>query len=318
MTAPGRDFPSDCNGAAAWRPGKLWSLWDIMLNFQVGELCHILWIFTFNEQLIRSRLDAPAQPGFGLAQTLAVGILPKYVPEDEAASVRACVAKTREIAKKHGFEEVSHRVMLFDVKLQHPITWNDYVAEMRVLRETLENAVRNRHFYCYPAEKGKVLIESIGDWKPTLDNFKSAANDILAGVDCWALGHGTASIFHLMRTAEYGLRALARERRVRLPRKQVLEWADWRTIIEEINKKADAIANKRRGPAREAALEFYRGALVSFEGFKDAYRNNVMHARKSYNDTEALAIMQHVRAFMNRLASKIEETGKKQIKWGIR
>jgi hypothetical protein len=79
----------------------------------------------------------------------------------------------------------------------------------------------------------------------------------------------------------------------------------------------DEFANKKRGPARDDALEFYRGALGSFEGFKDAYRNNVMHARKSYNGPDALALMHHVRDFMTRLGSKIDEEAKTQIKWGI-
>jgi hypothetical protein len=68
----------------------------------------------------------------------------------------------------------------------------------------------------------------------------------------------------------------------------------------------------------DAALAFYRGALGEFEGFKDAYRNNVMHARKSYNEHEALALLNHVRDFMERLAAKIDETAKKQIRWGVK
>jgi hypothetical protein len=156
------------------------------------------------------------------------------------------------------------------------------------------------------------------DWKLIGDRFPLAKIDAHEAVDCWASGHSTASVFHLMRTAECGLRALARERRVRLPRKQVLEWADWHNIIEGIRAKVNLLANRRRGPNRDAALEFYRGALASFEGFKDAYRNNVMHARKSYTETEANALREHVRHFMGRLAEKLDETRKQQIKWGIR
>jgi hypothetical protein len=43
-----------------------------------------------------------------------------------------------------------------------------------------------------------------------------------------------------------------------------------------------------------------------------------MHARKSYNEHEALALLNHVRDFMERLAAKIDETAKKQIRWGVK
>ncbi len=43
-----------------------------------------------------------------------------------------------------------------------------------------------------------------------------------------------------------------------------------------------------------------------------------MHARKSYDELEALGAMTHVRGFMERLASRIDENPKKQIAWGIR
>src|ERR1700730_735468 len=36
MTAPARDFQSGGNGAALWRPGRLWSLWD-MLKLKADE-----------------------------------------------------------------------------------------------------------------------------------------------------------------------------------------------------------------------------------------------------------------------------------------
>ena len=75
---------------------------------------------------------------------------------------------------------------------------------------------------------------------------------------------------------------------------------------------------RKRGPARDTALEFYRGALGQFEAFKDEFRNNVMHSRKHYNEHQSVQVLNHVTAFMERRAAKMDETGKKQIRWGIR
>ena len=79
----------------------------------------------------------------------------------------------------------------------------------------------------------------------------------------------------------------------------------------------EKIAKRKAGPSRDAALEFYRGALGEFEAFKDTYRNNVMHVRKAYDEPQALSVMNHVREFMIRLAAKIDENPK-AIRWGLR
>ena len=64
---------------------------------------------------------------------------------------------------------------------------------------------------------------------------------------------------------------------------------------------------RMRRPERGEVLEFYKGALGEFEAFKDAYRNNVMHARKTYLEAQAKSVLLHVRGFMERLACRIDE-----------
>jgi hypothetical protein len=296
-----------------------------MMNFSVGELYHFLWSLKHEEQTLQDWANTPPPSGGvgvgilgNLGTALSRGPVPQYVSDLDKKRLGDLVEKIKKVAERHKFESTKHRVQLFEMKNRFVFPFHEFIGEIRTLREAIEHDIWSRFFYCYPKAGADELMDSGADWKPVFDNFKIASADVIAAVDCWALGHGTASVFHLMRVAEYGLRALARERRVKLPKKQALEWADWRTVIDGIANKVHAIANKKRGPARDAALEFYRGAMGSFESFKDAYRNNVMHARKSYNVQEALAVMHHVRDFMNRLASKIDETGKKQIKWGIR
>lgn len=39
IVTPARDFRSDSTDAITWCPGKLWSLWDIMINYSVFGLC---------------------------------------------------------------------------------------------------------------------------------------------------------------------------------------------------------------------------------------------------------------------------------------
>jgi hypothetical protein len=80
-----------------------------------------------------------------------------------------------------------------------------------------------------------MVVESANEWAATIRQFPSTACEIDDAVDSYGLGHNTAAVFHLMRIAEYGLRALGHERQVKFPNKP-LEWAEWQKIIGEIEK----------------------------------------------------------------------------------
>ena len=131
-------------------------------------------------------------------------------------------------------------------------------------------------------------------------------------MDCYALGYNTASVFHLMRIAEYGLRALARERGVTFG-KRPLEWAEWEQIINQIETKAkDATAGMARGPKLDAARGFYTAAVAQLRAFKET-RNRVMHTRGSFDELDAQRAMNQVRDFMNGLSEKIGEKTRRPI-----
>ena len=152
------------------------------------------------------------------------------------------------------------------------------------------------------------------DWSDALSKFQSCRDDALSGVDCYALKQYTASVFHMMRVAELGLRALARERQVTFP-KHPLEWADWQNILEQTELKARAATNGLpRGPRKDAMQAFYSGAIAQVHGFKDTYRNVVMHVRRSYDELDALRAINQVRDFMNGLAAKIGEKTRRPIR----
>jgi len=148
------------------------------------------------------------------------------------------------------------------------------------------------------------------DWRDTLAAFPSEDMkfEVFSGVDCSALGHHTAAIFHFMRIVEYGLRATAKKLRVRLPKGKTVEWSEWKHVIDAIGKKVGAAKQTSRGPRKAADLDFYSGVLNHFEGFKNMYRDSVMHVRREYKDWEAEMAMRHVRDFMNKLSTRIGAT----------
>jgi len=148
------------------------------------------------------------------------------------------------------------RIDQFETTCEIHLTYSELEVQTRVLREAIEDELRLRRFAFVPTERANKLDNIDKYWASVQQQFPSAKEDIRSAVECYALDCNTACVFHLMRVAEYGLRALARERRVKLPKNRPLEWAEWNDVISGIIKKTDALANQRRGPARDAALGF--------------------------------------------------------------
>jgi hypothetical protein len=203
-------------------------------------------------------------------------------------------------------------------------TWGKIKQELQVFWEILEPEMRDRRLVSIDTARGEYLDDLLGDpsdasdkeaanpvWEHVWRRFPSAQYDCEEAVYCYALERNTASIFHAMRVAEIGLRALARRMEIKLPRGKKLEWAEWQALLKEMSKKTDAVGlNQKAGPRKDEILEFYSGAIGQFTGFKDEFRNQVMHVRKSYDEGDAKKALTRVRDFMEKLANKIDEKGR--------
>jgi hypothetical protein len=136
----------------------------------------------------------------------------------------------------------------------------------------------------------------------------------------------TAAVFHLMRVVEWGLRSFARHLgllHVVADRKRgkivPIEYSQWEKILSQLHEKVDAkIDSMRAGPKKQAAQEFYYSALSDVGGFKDAWRNHVMHGRKQYKSADGIAVLGHVERFMKTLADheicEGRQRGKRSVK----
>ncbi len=145
--------------------------------------------------------------------------------------------------------------------------------------------------------------------------FKSALPDIREAGNCMAVGSNTAAVFHLMRVAEYGLRALAHDRRIKLDKNKPIDLSTWEEVIKGLEKAEQAIQGYPKTHAREAQLDFYHGAMMEVRGFKGKFRNRVMHSRESYDPHEAMSAFTHVQKFMQVLSSRIAEGVRTPMIW---
>jgi hypothetical protein len=200
---------------------------------------------------------------------------------------------------------------------QTPRHWSELNARSRALRNAIEIELKQYLYYQYPKQKGEKLRLWKDDWKTSIAAFPAISWDVFGATDCYALQHNTASVFYSMRIAEHGLRALAKERKIKLPKNKQVEWATWQEIIRALDDEIKTIGGKRAGAAKDAALEFYSGARADLNGFKDEYRNLVMHVRETYDEFQALRALTNVHAFMERIAAKMDDRHHR-IRWGLR
>jgi hypothetical protein len=138
--------------------------------------------------------------------------------------------------------------------------------------------------------------------------------DIEEAGNCLAAECNTAAVFHLMRVAEIGLRALAEDRNASFKNKPI-DQQEWGTILGFLDGcilqlRKDGIANWSDPQIKDVQIRFYSEVVAELRGFNEAWRRHISHAREDgiYDRDYANSIFKHVRSFMQKLATKISET----------
>jgi hypothetical protein len=285
-------------------PHRLVSLWDIVNEFSVVQLAtHVNRLGTM---YIKFAVD-------GLETDLQVSrIVYKRVV--------AVITEARDFCELVGFEKPSRKISqsLFQLKDRSLVSNVSLSVEIRNIVESIISETADRRFLMINPDRVNYVDEPklLGDRVP--GGFPSAVPDIVQAGNCLAAECPTAAVFHLMRSVEWGLRALATElgiRRLRCRNKKTgkvkymaLPWAEWEVIINTIKSRiAERITKASRGPKKQQYQEFYNPLVDNIERFKDAYRNHVMHTRREYTRLEAFGIFDQVRHFMTRLATSVSE-----------
>jgi hypothetical protein len=174
------------------------------------------------------------------------------------------------------------------------------VSQIRVLREALKDDLADRPVFFPDVHKYKRYFENqkpCGD--AVYEAFIPARLDISEAASCYVTDNPTACVFHCMRAAEYGLRALAK----RLIPHMHPEKLEWGPIIRDLRKKIDDLhkpGRKHLTAKREQLLDFYSEALDQCVYFK-TLRDDTMHARSHYESPDALKAIIHIEDFLKAL-----------------
>jgi len=264
--------------ALDFAPGRFWSLWDLLkFHPTVWGLC--LAYLQRDTTLFRLFPDDP-QGLKGLKESLVH--VETHMRECEASYVIKEQAK-RLVEKANELEPlvlIGHCEALF----------NSIVLEF------------GRHMYLQiDASDRDVFGEDNHPFGENVENcFDESRNDIIAAARCLALGESNASVFHSMRVLEYGLRSLASEL-------GILDFGleNWQNIIDRIEKEIRDQAKRPKSPEKLESLRHFSAAAVQFRYFKDAWRNHTSHSRSWYDELVAKSVFEHVRQFMQELATNI-------------
>jgi hypothetical protein len=134
--------------------------------------------------------------------------------------------------------------------------------------------------------------------------FPSAIFDADEAALCLALDCDTASVFHLMRVMEAGLRALGKS--LNDPRLDPGTNPTWERILkrgdEELQKPL-----KNRSAEWQQDEQFFSTAVANLRAVKDAWRNPTLHVGSYYDAARARDVYSAVRAFMRHLATRLSE-----------
>jgi hypothetical protein len=270
-------------------PYGLMSLWD-MINLHIASVCSLCSQLMF-ETLRREEIVRGDRDGGG-----------PWVSGPDREKMKGWLKIGEQCAVDFEWQAVHDRIEIFSDKLSKPIPHAAFLNEVTVLRETIEKGLRGQLAYRYPAEKAKVLWNWKKDWAPVLNKFPSAESDIIAAVDLWALCHWTACVFHLMRVLEHGLKALATDVG------KSFDVQNWQNIIDQIESEIRTLGKTLPAGANKGErLRFLSEAAKEFTYFKDGWRNYVSHNKANYDEYQARGALEHVKAFMTTISSRLNE-----------
>jgi hypothetical protein len=297
---------------------RVWSLLDIMNLFDVYALAHILHKFSqIDYTLIAMKLAGQGghPPSDDIKKRMEKGLA-------EAEMLFTAVELADCLNANNTAKRLWERQML-DISSAGEIVHR--------LQDDIIAALENRQFLRVADDRlsliahmrGKEMkggvFEVIG--LKTFQSFPSAQADLIEAANCLAAECNTAAVFHLMRAAEVGLRALATDRELEFGDKP-LDQQDWGTIFPQLEScikqlRNDALSLWVNPGVKDIQIRFYSEVVGELRQFNDAWRRHVSHARVDgiYDRDYAMSIFNHVRLFMQKLATKISEISKTPKHW---
>jgi hypothetical protein len=167
------------------------------------------------------------------------------------------------------------------------------------LRGRLEDELQGLVFLALTREEAVRWRTKQPFGEEVFERLPSATIDIEEAGRCLALERGTATVFHLMRVMEVGLKVTASALGIPYA-------PSWESYLKQIQDKVDK-KWRQKGVHWKRDEPFFREILGHLQAVKVAWRNPTMHIVNQYTSEQAEDIFNAVRGFMRHLATKLSE-----------
>jgi hypothetical protein len=189
----------------------LWSLWE-MINYTATGLVGLLKVMRQEAGVAETKLQMISVLRQHPELRAQVPVETFTVTPQDTERLEGVLGYALRLCQQLGLSSSENRVERLQIRLRGPtLNAAEVQTELRVLHECLEDDLRFKYFYRYPDDKVRWLLRVDADWLPAITKFRSCEAAAKAAVDCYALGHNIACVFHCMQTLESGLRALAND-----------------------------------------------------------------------------------------------------------
>jgi hypothetical protein len=297
----GNNIRDTVNAFARLSPHKLISLWD-MIQFLAAKIFRAI----ENLQSDEHWLDYLWRDDFKESRSRQIKRMTDNVAALEIISAELNLIESRGRCERfRGLLELDAARQTTFLAALPSITRDQMRSEIEGILGAFTKELGERKFAFIPTDRVEFFEQDNAFGDTVKNQLPIVAAEIKNAANCIAADLNTAAVFHLMRVVETGLRELARSLRVKI-NKTPLDYAGWDSVVREIDDKLTAKIPKARGPKKTKSLQFKHDLLADFKAF-EVERNEVMHARRHYNQKEAHGIYLRVRDFMQRLASRISE-----------
>jgi hypothetical protein len=299
-------LPKNNVSESPWNVHRLVSLWEIMNLFDAPGLMVEISMLSRNEECFR-----------------ILTIINQSASKEEFQHVIETLKSGQELCLKAGLIESCHKI---DLGLSHltdysKVDMSTIRAEIRHIREGMITEMFKRKFLQVSQDSAEYLENESLFGARVKAAFPSATDDIKEAGNCFAAECPTASVFHLMRAAEVGLRAVARDREIEFSDKP-LEQKEWGTILDRLDAEVkrlrqETLVKWKKPEIKDEQVRFYAGVAQELRSFNEAWRRYISHARQeAFVDTHyAASILDHVRIFLQKLAERIDECTKTPVYW---
>lgn len=122
------------------------------------------------------------------------------------------------------------------------------------------------------------------------------SGDIAHAGTCFALAQYTACVFHLMRVMEHCVQRLGRKLKISIDVRR----ESWAQITMHLNTKVSSLPHgAKHTVAQNRRQQKFALAVGRLDHVRIVWRNDVMHPKETYEETECLEVLNAVGAFLN-------------------